>query len=134
MLYEFRRALGPQLWEQTVVEVSAEYDRSPRDDQTGSDHAPDSNTVTLFSGAIKEPLFMGNIKVNARDSMTTKGTWGATAPARTDFANELIVTNEHVASSVAKLLGVESPSRKPSLIEVTSTGVVSLMEAPKNVG
>jgi hypothetical protein len=141
MIQELKTALGPTIWENTVVEVGAEYDRSPRDTVStsspyyGSDHAPESNTLTIFSGAIQQPLFRGNIKVNGRESSTYKGTWGAAAPVNTNFGNNIIVTNEHVASSVAKLLRIESPARAPSLIEVDANGsITSQTEDPRNVG
>lgn len=96
MIAELKRALGPQLWEQTVVEVSAEFDRSPLDNGMGSDHAPEANTMTIMSGAIKKPVFIGNITVEGRGAGYT-GTYGKAAPVKTDFANGIVVTNEHVA-------------------------------------
>ncbi len=132
MINELKRALGPSLWEQTVVEVSAEYDRSPRNDIDGSDHAPGSNIMTIMSGAITKPVFIGNILVNSGTG-DYLGTWGQGAPVQTDFGSGVRITNEHVASTVATLLNVESPMRAPSLIEIGSGGVQSLAEEMKNV-
>ncbi|MGZ3771884.1 MAG: hypothetical protein ACXWRZ_17940, partial [Bdellovibrio sp.] len=132
MIYELRRSLGAARWENTVVEVSAEYDRSPRKDMTGSDHAPEANTMSVFSGAIKQPLFIGNIAVQSRDGDYT-GTWGAAAPVAGFADTPTIVTNENVASTLCSLLNVTSPFRAASLISTGSTGIVSLAEEPKNV-
>lgn len=133
MIYELKRSLGPTLWEQTVVEVSAEFERSPTNDQSGSDHEPEANAVTVFSGAIQKPIFIGNIRVQGRGGVYT-GTYGLAAPVKTDFASALVVTNEHAASTVSTIIGVESPVRSPSLVRETSSGFVSLAEDPKNVG
>ncbi len=132
MLYEFRRSLGPALWEQTVVEVGAEFERAPQNTGLGSDHAPDANSVTVMSGAIKKPMFMGNINVVGRAEPYT-GTFGIAAPTQTDFSSALLVTNEHVASTVSAIVGCESPVRAPSLVTVSDSGVTSLVEDPKNV-
>jgi hypothetical protein len=132
LIHELRNALGPSLWTETVVHVSAEYDRSPRDDMGGSDHAPESNSMSLFSGAIKEPLFIGNIKVDGRPGGTYKGTWGAAAPVLTD-AGTRTITNEAAAASIASLLRVKPPVRSDSVISISDSGVHSLAEKPKNV-
>ncbi len=133
MIAELKRALGPQLWEQTVVEVSAEFDRAPLDNGLGSDHAPEANTMTIMSGAIKKPVFIGNITVDGRGAGYT-GTYGKSAPVRTDFASGIVVTNEHVASTVSTVVGTKSPVRAPSLVSIGSSGVKSLAEDPKNIG
>jgi len=135
MLEEFRRSLGPALWQETVVMVGAEYDRSPNNDRSGSDHAPGSNTLSIFSGAINQPFFKGNIKVNGSPNPRYPGTWGNGAPVNTNFAQGIRITNDHVASTVAQLLRVESPTRAPSLININNNGVItSHLGDPENVG
>ena len=136
MIYELKRVIISQgLWEQTVIHVSAEYGRSPRNDGTGTDHGTNANAMTIMSGAIKAPIFMGNIKTEGINNTDYVGTWGIAAPVLTDRGTQ-IITNNVAASTVAALLGVQNPiSAASSVIAVDSSGVgvTSLAEAPKNV-
>ncbi len=134
MLYELRRVLiSKGMWSNTVFHVSAEYGRSPRNDGTGTDHGTASNSMTIMSGAITKPLFIGNIKTEGYANTEYIGTWGIAAPVLTNSGTQ-IITNNIAASTVATLLGVQNPiSAAAPVIAVNDSGVVSLAEAPKNV-
>lgn len=63
------------LFNQTVVHLGGEFNRMPRPDLVGSDHAPTAGSATIWSGMVQGPLVIGNI---AKDSpiATYPGTWG----------------------------------------------------------
>jgi Protein of unknown function (DUF1501) len=132
-LNEFRAALGPALFNETVVHVSAEYGRNPSNDPAnlGSDHAPGATSMTLFSGAIKNPIFIGNISVGASTG-TYMGTWGTAATTQTQAGN-IIITKKNVGASVADILRVQRPTNDQPVFTEQNGKVVSLAEAPKNV-
>lgn len=132
-LNEFRRALGPTLFNETLVHVSAEYGRNPSNDPAslGSDHAPGATSMTLFSGAIKNPIFIGNISVGAT-SGTYLGTWGTAALTSTD-RGQMIMTKKNVGAGVADILRVQRPTSDAPVFTEQNGKVVSLAEAPKNV-
>ncbi len=133
MIYEFQNAIGSAAWEQTVLHVSSEFDRMPRNDQIGSEHASDSNVHAMFSGAINKFMLVGNIKVNARPtSPNTDGTFGAAGLTNTNFGMQNL-NLEHAASTVCSLLGVASPTRARTLIVPGTSGFQSEAEPPKNV-
>jgi hypothetical protein len=133
LINELRSVLGDDVWSRTVVQLTGEFNRSPRSDGKGSDHSPAANAMTIVSGAIKKPLFIGNITTESNNSFY-KGTSGTAAPVKTDWGNQ-IVTNDTCASTVATLLGIDSPVRAKSLVSIDASGVgvKSLAEPPKNV-
>ncbi len=136
MIYELRRVLAANgMWDKTLIYVSSEYGRSPRDDGTGSDHAPGASAFTMMSGAISRPLFIGNIKADDSPTSIYRGTWGVAAPAATETGSK-IITNNIAASTAAAILGVQNPlSQSSSIVAVDSSGRVtaSLVESPRNV-
>jgi hypothetical protein len=130
-LNEFRRALGPELFKETLVHVSAEYGRNPDDSGGGSDHAPGATSMTFFSGAITQPTFIGNIRVNS-GSGVYMGTWGTGAAVQTNDGTRGI-TKKHIGAGVADILRVARPTNDKPVFTLENERVVSLAEAPKNV-
>ena len=137
MIYELRRVLiQNNMWDQTLIHVSSEFSRSPRTDGTGSDHASNSNVMTMMSGAIKQPIFMGNIKTNPFPTTLNVGTYGVSAPVIADADKQIVITNNIAAATAAAILGVQNPVTQSSpLVNVNSSGIVTdkLVEDPKNI-
>ena len=134
MIYELKAALQAKgLWENTVIHLTGEFNRTPRSDGKGSDHASSANAMTIVSGAITKPIFIGNIASDSSNSYY-QGTWGSAAPVSTSTGTR-IITNDACASTVATLLGIQSPVRAVPLVslDASGVGVTSLAEAPKNV-
>lgn len=135
-LHAFRESIGESEWSNTVVQIGAEFGRRPRDVDTdgGSDHAPNANTYSLFSGAIRDFIPIGNIVRNGQGG--NAGTWGASAPTQVEgIGGPITITKEVACNTVADLIGVAHPVRNaPSLIRIGGDGNwVSKAEDPKNV-
>lgn len=78
---EFISVLKAQnLFNQTVVHLGGEFNRMPRPDMGGSDHAPIAGSGTIWSGIVQGPLVIGNVRQNA-PSATYPGSYGWAAPS-----------------------------------------------------
>ncbi len=131
-IYEFKTRIGNSKWENTVVQVGAEYDRAPDNTGAGTDHAANANMYTFFSGAIQEPILIGNILKNGSSREKYKGTWGASAPTLVRGV-ERVLSPQMGVSTAAMLLGIPSPIRAESLLNESGGRFVSAAEEPKNV-
>lgn len=131
-IYEFKYRIEPSRWENTVVQVGAEYDRAPDNGGYGSDHAANSNMYTFFSGAVSEPILIGNILKNGSNREKYKGTWGASAPTLVRGVERVISPQMGVATA-ATLLGIAAPIRAESLLIESGGRFTSAAEDPKNV-
>jgi Protein of unknown function (DUF1501) len=136
LIYELRRVLIEKgLWSSTVIHVSGEYGRSPRNDGSGTDHGTNANAMAIFSGAITKPTFIGNVRTEGLSGTPYIGSWGIASSVVTDFGTQ-IITNNTTTSTLASILGIQNPiSASTSLVSVDSSGVgiTSLTESPRNV-
>lgn len=108
---------GQSLFDQSVIHVSAEFSRMPRDKLDGSDHGWVGHVSSLYSGLINGPLVLGNIYRETKifKSMGYSGTWGQGAPV--EELNQRPINMGNITSTVAALLGTESPvPREKSLL------------------
>jgi hypothetical protein len=114
-------------FQDTVIQLASEMGRRPRDDLTGSEHAVQANLLTLFSGAIQEPLIVGNVQIDTR--YQTRG-----VGEKVNLNGTSTLLNwEHAISTTAKLLRVPSPFPKaPAVAEERNGTVVSLIGNPEN--
>ncbi len=137
-IYELRAVFkAKNVWDRTVIQVCSEFSRAPRVDGTGSDHGYEGNVMSLYSGAIKAPLVIGNVTANSSASLAAvpayAGTWGGAAPIEHDKTTANLNIG-HVSSTVAALLEVERPMKNfAPLVSVDDGGVKSLVEKAKNV-
>lgn len=142
MINEFRTAVGATRWEDTVVQLGTEFGREPRFAHTdGSEHGPDASHLLAFSGAIQEFQYGGNVQKNTQQ--TTNGTtynqgcYGRSIPVQyTNDVGQLLtatITNEHMASTIARLVGVPSPVTAASLVEQVGATFKLRTESPKTV-
>lgn len=99
-------ANGKNMFDHTVISVCSDFNRSPRNDQSGSDHGWQGSNNTFFSGMIQQCEMVGNITHHT--SSTHSGTWGKAAPIAENNNTELIVGN--ACSTVAAMLEIDSPS------------------------
>jgi hypothetical protein len=133
-IYELSQSLGAKgLWEQTVTHLSAEFPRSPSFSGTvgiGTDHAGTSNLYTMFSGAIKSPLVLGNVQNDASGGSgdptnPTYGNWGVSAPTVVGGANVNLLLG-HATSTLCALLRIPPiMSNNQSLVGVNANGDVT---------
>ena len=103
------------IYDDTIINIGGDFGRNPRDDGSGSDHSPEANICTLFSGSMTGLNVIGNIKQDSQPEIGCSGTWGYQA------SNEIFgdLNLGHVASTVATLIGVPSPvNSAESLVEL----------------
>ncbi|MCB9024867.1 MAG: DUF1501 domain-containing protein [Bdellovibrionaceae bacterium] len=93
------------LFSETVIDVSSEFNRSPKNSGTGSDHGWQGASTTIYSGAFGSPLILGNLKSNPGGSY--EGTWGFGGEVK-ELSNKQLGLN-HMAATVATLLRTPSP-------------------------
>jgi hypothetical protein len=130
----FKERIGASKWNNTVVQLSSEYGRTPRNDGSGTDHSPGSNVFTAFSGSIKQYIPIGNIYKDKAGGNV--GTYGLGAPTSiAGITAPVIITKEMAVNTIASLVGVQPIiETAPTLIEADSTnGWKSRTEDPKNV-
>lgn len=109
------------LWNETIINVSGEFNRSPRTTGIGADHGYQGASVCIYSGIISGPTILGNLAQDLTPG-TYKGTWGAGAPVAE--LNNTQVDRGNVAASYAALLRVPSPiTARTSLLSVSNNSV-----------
>ncbi len=64
-----------KIFNNTIIHISSEFNRSPRTDFSGSDHGVNGSNVTLISGMFNELQHIGNLNINSNAGIYT-GTWG----------------------------------------------------------
>ncbi len=115
----------------TVIKLAGDFNRSPRMDGTGSDHGFLGQVTTVFSGKVNAPLIIGRIYKNPPASLVGNaylGSWGVGAPIDVDGTGAVTLTPGHVTSSVCSLLGIATPAvNNSSLIKVLN-GKVELVK------
>lgn len=129
-LYEFinnRKTSGKGYgFDDMVIKLSGEFNRSPRIDGTGSDHGFQAQVSTLFSGLIdaQTPKVVGRIYKDGSDpglslvGTNYKGSWGIGAPINIE-SGPVTLTPGHVHSTVCELLGIRSPANNNvSLLQI----------------
>jgi uncharacterized protein (DUF1501 family) len=132
-LLELIRQLGAKgIFKDTVINCSGEFNRSPRNNGTGSDHGFRGASLAIYSGAINGPIVIGNVAANAPDP-NHSGTWGQGAGIAALGGQALDVG--HAGATIAALLRVESPltSRRSVVDEKTDNVITPAIELGKLV-
>lgn len=104
-LREFKDAIGTK-FNKTVIQIAAEWNRSPAIDGHGSDHGVTGSNVSIISGMIKGPIALGNILTNSGMS-AYPGTWGVAAPWTFDDGVTRPFVRTDVTRTITSLLGVQ---------------------------
>lgn len=118
-----------QIFNETVIDVGGEFNRSGRTDGFGSDHGWQGKSVALYSGAIQGPLILGNLR-NDTDR-NHQGTWGYGGVV-SQLGTQLGLN--HMAATIAYLLRTPSPITSAQSLVTTQNGViVPLIEKTKIV-
>ncbi len=131
-LLEFVERLKAQgIFDDTIINVSGEFNRSPIHNGSGSNHGHSS--VAIYSGLVNGPILLGNI---AKDTPSSPypGTWGygtsvKLANSDTLFQNGSVLNAGNINATIAALLGVP-PAIQAFLpvVAVNSSGIVPLIE------
>lgn len=122
------------VFDETVVHLTAEFDRQSKDTLEGTNHNEDGHVSTLFSGAIKGPVLLGNIFSGgpSETEETEWGTQGFGAPI-SSFDNQRIGIG-NLNSSLCKILRIKPMlKRSHSFLELKKGSVISLIDEGKNI-
>lgn len=126
-ILEFTEALknssinGENLFDKTVIHIAGEFSRSPRKNETGSDHGWQAANTSIISGQIEQLEVIGNISTEGFGEIYP-GTWGVGAPCP-EIGNR-VLTVGNLVSSVATLLDIESPSPNDQSVISKQNGVI----------
>lgn len=107
-LHEFIAVLKHNnMFNDTVIHIAAEFNRTPRADGSGSDHGFYGANATLISGMIQKFAVIGNVyadgRLGAGDSYA--GTWGRAAPFRISSSETRAILPQDVALTACAMLG-----------------------------
>lgn len=118
--------MNSEKFRNTLIQLSGDFNRTPRDDEAGSDHASEG-VFTYFGGAINGPLLGGACKVN------TKSNWQDYGQS---YFDETMDKNEthtvpklssiHCFEGVAKFLGVPKLTNSVEPCFTFSNGAFSI--------
>ncbi len=108
-------ASGATLFDDTVIQISGDFARSPKYSPTqtatynlsGSDHGWQSQVTTLISGLIDKPMIVGNISAN-HGYTNYRGLWGVGSAVNFNGSKE-ILSPRHVAAVISNMLGGQNP-------------------------
>jgi hypothetical protein len=116
-------------FDNTLIHLTSEFDRTPRMDLSGSDHGYQGHTSTLITGMIKGTYLTGNIYAQNPDEDALhygNGTWGAGAPHKELQGRKMSYRN--IISTISYMLGIKSitPSDM-SLISIKNDKSLNLL-------
>lgn len=101
------------LFDKTVIQFGAEFNRTAKADGSGSDHGFKGSSVLLISGMIKKTVVLGNVKDDPTG--TYKGTWGLAAP-HPILDNKYPLRLNDVAKTICGMLGLKNVSNNGEYI------------------
>lgn len=101
------------LFDKTVIQFGAEFNRTAKADGSGSDHGFKGCSVLLISGMIKKTLVLGNVKQD--ESSTYKGHWGMAA-AHPITGNLYPLRLNDVCKTICGMLGLKNVSNNGEYI------------------
>lgn len=127
-----------KMWQNTVINTSSEFIRSPRTDGSGSDHGTTMH-FNLFSGCIDGPIILGNIAKEGPQAKANQGTYGGTwgeAGDQPEVGGKIKI--EHAHNTIATLLGLDGSAHKfiparQSLVKIVNGKAVPTIATGKIV-
>ncbi|WII72905.1 DUF1501 domain-containing protein [Bdellovibrio sp. 22V] len=121
-ILELMDQLGPQVWQNTVVQVQGDFGRTARSNGSGSDHGFNQMVTSAYSGAFSNgPVVVGNIKL-AGHSAAYDGTQGIAAEIP-GYNQKGMPSPTMASATVTTLLGVDHNPYKntaASLVSLTN--------------
>ncbi|MBU6152732.1 MAG: hypothetical protein KGP28_00390 [Bdellovibrionales bacterium] len=118
---------GGNIFQRTVIANTSEFNRSPRVLEDGSDHGWAGQSYSLFSGMIESCQVLGNVAPS--QNTVYPGIWGFNGKIAENNNRELLLGN--VASTLATLLNIPSPSPNESTLVNKVNGVVASYTIPR---
>src|SRR5690606_1086207 len=86
-------------WNKTIIQTGSEFNRNPRTDGSGADHAPGASTVSIYSGLINGAACVGNVRTD-----TNLGTYGVAANFQIEGEDRRLRFND-VARTITTMAG-----------------------------
>jgi hypothetical protein len=130
MLEFIDRMRAANIWNDTVVAVGSEFNRSPKNDGSGADHGFRGASLQLYSGCIPGPMVLGNIAQDASPTIY-KGSWGSGA-----LVPELSLPTDlgHMINTVASIVRVPPPvSARQGFVDGSGNTAVATVPTGKIV-
>jgi hypothetical protein len=116
------------IFNNTIINISGEFGRNPKNDGTGSDHAPTSSSNTFFGGALAGNQFIGNTMKNS-PQQNYLGSWGYSGENVGLSNNPSVPVGYlnlgHLAASIATMLNTPSPVTTSSSLLEENAGIIS---------
>jgi len=122
------------LFDETVIHVTSEFDRVPNENLDGSGHNEQAHVSTFYSGIIEGPIVLGNIYAGLTKVQDPSfyGTIGNSAPVK-ELGNQKVGIS-NVSSTLSTLIKVKPiVGRSPSLVEVKDGKVLPKIERATNI-
>jgi hypothetical protein len=118
------------LFNQTAISLTSEFNRAPRTDGSGADHGWNACSYTIFTGKLSAPLVVGNTTSTTNQGVI--GSWGLAAPLAEIQGRMADIGN--AASTVAAILNITSPTPNDmSFVSVSGNNLVSNLSRTKVV-
>lgn len=132
LLELIERLKSANIFDNTVINLSSEFNRSARSNGSGSDHGWKGSSSTLFTGLTNAPLIVGDIQANYTGDSNRSGGWGVAAESESLSGRELLIGN--VSSSICELLSIPTPTpNDQSLLSKSNLEVRTHVSKPKNI-
>lgn len=90
-------------WNKTIIQTGSEFNRNPRTDASGADHAPNASTVSIYSGMINGAACVGNVVTDPGNN-NYRGTYGVSANFQIEGENRKLRFND-VARTITAMAG-----------------------------
>jgi hypothetical protein len=120
---------GNTLFQDTLIHLTAEYDRIPNHDLAMSEHNEKAHVSTFFSGSIENFHVTGNIS-KGTDKGPERGTYGNGAVNEGDE----FFSYDHITSTISEFFNVPTlTKRKKSLIEMKAGKIVPRFPLSKTI-
>jgi hypothetical protein len=95
------------MFDETVIHLTAEFERCPRGDLGGTEHGWKGHTSTVLSGRVPKLEVIGNIHASVtEEGWKDRGTWGHGAPLD---ETGLVISYNDIVCSLADVLEVRTP-------------------------
>ncbi len=113
------------VFQDTVIAMIGDFNRTPRNDGFGSDHGSGAASAVFYSGAVQGPMILGRMQANSRPDSANRGTSSSgsvgTGDGSRDYASMM--------SSAAALIRVPSPiTAKFSMVSEVNGVIVANSE------
>ena len=120
------------LFNETLIHVSSEFDRIPSDNLAGSAHNEQAHCSTFYCGAIEGPQVVGNIFTSQERKSKLNVTIGSSAPI-SSFHNQRLNIG-HLSSSIAQMLRIPPLIKRATpFVKLENEKVSLTIEKAKNI-